>query len=201
MKKIVILLSVAILFASAAKADSAVGSSLGTLTTARVLEEKQGMAGLGVGVGGGDDRNSVAGWLTYGIFEYTDITGKIGIADADEARVVLGAEFKYQLMDAGSQLHDPFDLSIGGFFEYIDEVFQIGAHVTGSKAYLLDNQQVLAPYGRFNVRLEDYDSDSNVEFGLTGGVRWGITRNISLFGELQLDGNEAIFLGIRDSIF
>lgn len=188
--------------AGALSARGAVGSSFGCLTTGRSLERRAGMAQLGVGIGlGSGHRNSVSGALRYGIFEFTEARLRLGLADADKVRVTIGGDFKYQLMDAGPALRDPIDLSAGLFFEYIEDVFQVGGQAIASRPFLLGRMQVLEPYGRFNVRMEHANSDSHIEFGLNAGLRWGITPNISLFGELQLDGNEALFIGLQDSVF
>jgi len=39
-------------------------------------------------------------------------------------------------------------------------------------------------------------SDSNLEIGITAGVQWIWTPNVSLFGEVQIDGNDGLFLGV-----
>jgi hypothetical protein len=203
MKRLITILAVLTLaITGASNARGAVGSSFGNLTTGRSLDKRKGMAQLGVGIGLGDDqRNSVAGGLSYGLFEYTEARLRLGLADADKERVTVGGDFKYQFMDAGPTLRDPFDLSTGLFFEYIEDVFQVGAQVVGSRSFLLGRMQILEPYARFNVRMEHFNSDSHIEFGLNPGVRWGITPNISLFGEFQFDGNEAFFIGLQDSVF
>lgn len=186
----------------AASAREGIGSSFGNLTTGRALDKRAGMAQLGVGIGiGNDHRNSFTGSLSYGLFEFTEARLRFGLADADKVRVVIGGDFKYQFMDAGPALGDPFDLSTGLFFEYIEDIFQVGGQAIASRPYLVGRMQALEPYARFNVRLEHFNSDSHIEFGLNAGVRWGITPNISLFGEIQIDGNEALFIGLQDSIF
>ena len=116
----------------------------------------------------------------------------------------------------------PFDMAVGGFMEWIDldaealgtflisqTVFQMGGQVTGSHVIHFSNGGTLAPYGRLNLRYESQTiefptgtlftgkvSESHMALGLNGGVAWGPTRNILLFGELQIDGNDGIFLGI-----
>ncbi|MFQ5499995.1 MAG: hypothetical protein ACE5FH_10020 [Candidatus Zixiibacteriota bacterium] len=47
-----------------------------------------------------------------------------------------------------------------------------------------------------NTAPTDNDSRSNLEFGLNGGVAWNVSRNLTLFGEFQLDGNDGIFFGL-----
>ncbi len=203
MKRSISIITVLVLtIATAGSAGAAVGSSFGALSSGRTLERRAGMAQLGVGIGiGNDHRNSLTGALSYGLFEFTEARLRLGLADADKVRVTLGGDFKYQFMDAGPALDDPFDLSTGLFFEYIKDVFQVGGQVIASRTFLRGRMQALEPYARFNVRMEHFNSDSHIEFGLNAGLRWGITPNISLFGELQIDGNEALFIGLQDSIF
>ena len=206
MKRISALLSLALLalllITPTTDARDAVGSSFGCFSTGRSLMKGTGLAGLGVGIGLGDNqRNTVVGSIHYGLYEYIEISGRAGLADADDVRLTFYGDFKYQFMDGGPELNDPFDLAIGGFFEYIKDVTQVGAQAMISKLYLMDRMQSLEPYARINVRVENVNSDSDIQFGLNGGLRWGVTRNISLFGELQLDGNDGLFLGLKDSIF
>lgn len=191
-----------LIMADVAPAREAAGSVFGALNTGRAVPKRAGMAGLGVGMGmGSGHRNSFVGSLNYGLFEYTEATLKIGLADADKVRLAVGADFKYQLLDAGTELNDFMDFSVGAFSEYVKDAWQVGFQALGSRPFQLSGMQVLAPYGRFNVRIEHFNKTSHIEFGANAGVRWGITRNISAFLELQVDSNEAIFLGLRDSIF
>jgi hypothetical protein len=119
----------------------------------------------------------------------------------------------------------PFDLALGGFmewskwsFSYSDQfftastdmkIFEVGMQVTGSKTYHMSNGSTLTPYGRFNIRNENakftYEdpqfgsssaSDSQIAAGLNAGVAWGVSDQIMLMGELQIDGNDGLFLGI-----
>jgi hypothetical protein len=41
------------------------------------------------------------------------------------------------------------------------------------------------------------DSNSDIKFGLNGGVAWDLTRLMRLYGEFQLDGNDGVFFGIE----
>ncbi len=187
---------------STAQARNAIGSSFGAMTTGRSLMKGSALAGLGIGIGLEDPRrNAFVGSIHYGLYEYTEVSGRVGLTDADDVSLTFYGDFKYQLLDGGAELNDPLDLAFGGFGEYMDNVYQIGVHAIGSRLYSLKGMQTLEPYGRFNVRVEKFGSESNIEVGLQAGLRWGITRNISLFGELQLDGNDGLFLGLKDSIF
>ena len=178
------------------------GSAFGALTYGRSLPKSGATAGMGVGVGvGSPHRNSVNGYFSYGAFEYVETTLKLGLSDADEVRVAVGGDVKYQFLDAGPALGDPIDLAAGCFAEYVTDVFQFGGQVIGSRTFILSNTtQALSPYGRLQVRLESVKSKSEIEFGLNAGVKWDVTPNFSLFGELQVDGNEGIFLGLKESV-
>jgi hypothetical protein len=117
----------------------------------------------------------------------------------------------------------PFDLSIGAFMEWskwnIDDqylgsasasmkVFEIGFQVLGSRTYRMSNGSTLTPYGRLNIRNENasfsYEdptfgntsaSDNQVALGANAGVAWGVSDQFVLMGELQIDGNDGLFLG------
>jgi hypothetical protein len=103
-----------------------------------------------------------------------------------------------------------WDSEVLGISTVSMSVWQIGGQVTGSHTIHFSNGGTLAPYGRLNLRYEAISvelaatfpgatvsaSDSHMALGLNGGVAWGPTRNILLFGELQIDGNDGLFLGI-----
>lgn len=191
-----------ILTSESSLAKGAVGSAFGCLTTGRSLSKGAGLAGLAVGIGlEGDSRNSLAGSIHYGMYEFIEVSGRLGLADADDVRLAVYGDLKYQFLDAGPELDDPLDLAVGPFFEYLNDVFQFGVQAIGSQLYHIKEGQTLEPYGRFNIRMESFKSDSNMEIGINAGLRWGITSNISLFGELQFDGNDGLFIGLKDSIF
>jgi len=115
----------------------------------------------------------------------------------------------------------PFDLAVGPFAEWVkfdydndpffesSTVFQIGAQVVGSYPVHLKNGALLSPYGRINVRNESLSvnlapgatstsdfSDSHIALGLNTGLAWrprGLTT--VFYGEIQIDGNDGVFLG------
>jgi hypothetical protein len=96
-------------------------------------------------------------------------------------------------------------MAAGGFLEFIDfggaSLLQFGGQLIGSYPVTLSNGKLLSPYGRLNVRLERASmsgggSDSDMQFGLNGGVAFGLTSTVNLYGEFQIDGNDGIFLGI-----
>lgn len=199
-KSVLALMVMVLLSCVGGESQAGMGSSFGCLTTARTLPTGAGLAGLGVGITDGH-RNSVAGSLSYGLSDYIDGTIKMGLSDADKVRATVGVELKYQFLNAGPALNDPLDLAAGMFAEYLKDTYQIGLSLTGSRSFALGAAQLLSPYVRFSMRVEGYSGKSEIELGFHGGVRWGVTENISIFGELQLDGNEGIFIGLKDTIF
>ncbi|MCK4633025.1 MAG: hypothetical protein KAT79_07110, partial [candidate division Zixibacteria bacterium] len=69
-----------------------------------------------------------------------------------------------------------------------------------SYPFVMTNGTTLSPYGRINLRMERMsytfkDSDSDLRFGLNAGVGWAISPTINLYAELQIDGNDGLFLG------
>lgn len=116
----------------------------------------------------------------------------------------------------------PIDFALGGFFEYAKlnvsgtpvlfestSVFQIGAQLIASHTSHMKNGSTLTPYGRINIRNESLSVDlaplvgtsfdvsaSQLAMGLNGGVAYGLSGGINLFGEFQLDGNDGFFFGI-----
>lgn len=185
-------------------ADAA-GSHFGSFSTARTLGMGHGAFGLGVGLA---DRTSFVGSFNYGLSRFTEGRIKLGLVDVDyggdsEIKLSVAADFKYQFMVMDKVSNSPLDMATGAFFEFIDydgaSLLQLGGHLIGSYPVLLSNGKVLSPYGRLNIRLERVSnggSDSDMQFGLNGGVAFELTKTINLYGEFQIDGNDGIFLGI-----
>jgi hypothetical protein len=139
---------------------------------------------------------------------------------------VIGGDLRWQLWDMDQMTAakpKPFDLALGGFMEWskwnIDDQFftgsasmkvlEIGIGVTGSRTYRMSSGSTLTPYGRLNLRHENatftYEdtqfgstsaSDSQVALGANAGVAWGVSDRFVLMGELQIDGNDGLFLGV-----
>ena len=209
MKRIIMIAVVLSLCVSSAVWADAVGSAFGALTTARALG--QGRASFGGGVGLGDNATSFFGTFTYGLSQYTDGRLKIGLTDADgsDTKLTIGGDFKWQFWTYGQESAQPFDFAVGGLFEYTDydyaSVFQVGGQLIGSYPIALRRGGTIAPYGRFNARMESVswdlpyvrdDSETNLKVGLNGGIGWEMTPTVSLYGEFQLDGNDGVFFGI-----
>lgn len=200
--KFAIAVALALGLAVQASADfAAVGSAFGCLTTATSLGQGRGNFGGGVGIA---DATSVFGTFTYGLSKYTDGRLRLGFRDNIEAEITFGADFKWQFWTVGQGRREPMDMALGGFFEFVDagggSVFQFGGQVFASYPYHLNRGGTLSPYGRFNIRMESLSgggaSNTELKFGLNGGVAWKATSTVSLFGEFQFDGNDGLFLGI-----
>jgi len=208
-KKLVCVVFVLLLGCSQVSARGSFGSSFGSLATARSMGQGSGTFGFGVGAA---DATSAFGSFSYGLSKYTDGRLKLGLYDPDggDTEITFGADFKWQLWSFGQQSNHPFDLALGGLFEFIDiaknsSVFQVGVQSIGSYPVALKNGRTLTPYGRLNLRLESIsidgpagngDSESNLRFGLNGGVAFELSSTIVVFGEFQIDGNDGLFFGL-----
>lgn len=202
MKKVIIYVSVSVLlFSSAVVAGSGVGSHFGSFATASARGMGEGSFTLGVGIA---DQNSFIGMFNYGLSRFTDGSIKLALVDFDGGKndnveFAIGADFRHQFMMVDSVSKSPFDMAIGAFFELVNpgfSILQVGGQLIGSYPVKLEHGRTLTPYGRFNVRLESANDDSELEFGLNAGVAWGLSSSVKLFGEFQFDGNDGIFLGV-----
>jgi hypothetical protein len=212
MKKVLVATVLTVLMSGAsAYALDAVGSSFGTLTTARAIGQGKGNFGFGVGIA---DRTSFVGAFAFGLSQYSDGRIKLGLSDPDygDAKLTLAADYKWQFWNYGAGNNGPFDGAVGMFLEYADYDFvsalQFGGQFIGSVPIRLRKGGTLSPYGRFNARVEwlsyDYpvdfrgdDSESNLEVGLNGGVQWQMTSTVATYIEFQVDGNDGIFFGLE----
>ncbi len=180
------------------------GSVYGGLATAQSYGLGKGTLGISAGIA---DANSIGGWFGYGMSKYVDGRFKVALFDAgSETKLAFGGDFKWQFWSMKEGTRYPFDMAVGGFVEYDDRgpgsIFQIGSHLIGSYPFALNNRSTLSPYGRLSVRLErdakdNLGSNSDIRFGLNGGAVWELTPAMRLFGELQLDGNNGLFLGLE----
>ena len=217
MKKL-ILLTVFLLVAMAGSSVMAdVGSAFGTQATAQSIGQRVGYFGLGVGVA---DFTSVVGTFDYGLSKYTTGRLKLGFTDDGDntdMALALGAEVRWQLWQAGGVNNRPVDLAIGPMIEYFKfswdvgtanadlSVFQFGGFVMGSHGFVTSGGNVVTPYAKLNVRLEDTKvsitgfpdaSESDLRVGLGTGVAYQLTNTMNLYGEFQFDGNNGFFAGV-----
>ena len=197
MKKTFLIFALSLFILSA----SVSAGGFGSLATARTIGMANGnfMGVLGVG-----DYTSFGGVFTYGLSDNTDGRLKLGLIDGQggsDAVLMFAADFKYNFITADSVLHNgPFDMALGGFFEYYDyesgSLSAFGGQYIGSYPLRMSNGSILSPYGRLNVRIESFASNSDLEIGLNGGVKWTLNKNIDLYGELELDNTTNFFFGL-----
>ncbi len=214
MKKLLTTSLVLLIFFSANQVRGEAGSSFGVLTTAESVGMGHGMFSGFVAL---VDNTSFGGSFTYGLSRFTDARFKLAMVDnvKGSTELAFGADFKYQFMVMDSISNSPFDMAVGGLFEYMNRefgsVFQIGGQLIASFPTKLSSGSLLIPYGRINFRSEKVSidavgtepssSNSNLEIGLNGGVKWEVTKNVSLFGEFQFDGNDGLVFGIDFNSF
>jgi hypothetical protein len=224
MKRLLITVMVIVAFVGGNTfAYAAFGSAFGNFATAKTLGQGKGAFGGGIGIA---DATTFSGWFNYGLGRYFDGRVKVGIISPDvgDSKITFGADVRYQLWDVQDVAQRPFDLALGGFFEFVDygmsSVLQFGGQVVGSYPITMSNGSTLSPYGRFNLRLERYSfegytwtnpftnkvektasgSESKLRFGINAGAAWQVTPTIKLYGEFQLDGNDGLFLGAEFSV-
>lgn len=207
MMKLIVVATTVLGLTSSACSFSNGGSSFGTLTTATPMGMGRTNFGAGIGLA---DATSFAGTLSYGLSQYMDGRVKLGLVD-DKGKdngigFALGADIKWQFWNIGPETDYPFDYAVGGFLEYTgvdnESVFQLGGRLIASYPIYLEKGGSLVPYGGFNARaqIESKDSKSGLKVGITAGVQWIWTPNVSFFGEFQIDGNDGLFLGVDFSI-
>jgi hypothetical protein len=208
-KLIVITIALVVIATTSASAYDACGSAFGNFATAKAMGQGEGTFGGGVGIG--DNATSFVGWFNYGLAQYIDGRVKLGIIDPDysDSKITFGGDIRYQIWDISDAVKRPFDMALGGLFEYVSydggSVWQLGGLAIGSYPFELSNGTTISPYGRFNVRLEGSspdkgDSENKIRFGINGGAAWQISPTINIYGEFQVDGNDGIFLGIDFSV-
>ncbi len=162
-----------------------------------------------MGVLGTGDATSFGGIFTYGMSDNTDGRIKLGLIDGNgssNTSLIFEADFKYNIISTDPSLQNgPFDMALGGFFEYNDQesssTWSLGGQYIGSYPLKLSDGSSLSPYGRLSVRLESISlnggsSTSNLEVGFNGGVKWKMNKNIDMYGEIQLDNIDNLFFGI-----
>lgn len=203
MKRILVFTAALLLMIGTQANAEGLGSGFGALTEANTIGMGNGNLMGAVGLA---DATSFFGKFTYGLSEHSDGSIKIGLVDGDysDTKLMFGADFKYNFLSRDSSGRVPFDMSLGGLFEYYDfdgaSAWYLGGMFIGSYPIVLNNNSRLVPYGRFNVRIENYDvgmaDDSNLELGINAGLKWEISQTMDFYGEFQFDGNDGIFVGL-----
>lgn len=207
MKKMMIAaVALALILPVSGSAIDAAGSAFGNLQTAQPVGAGKGNFSGGVGIA---DATSFFGTFTYGLSTYMDGRLKLGLIDADgsDTKFTFGTDFKWQIWDYQPNGKYPFDMAVGGLFEYTSfgnsnfdlDVLQLGGFALGSYPVALNSGGSISPYGRASIRMERVSrngSESSLEFGFHGGVSWSPSNATTLYGEFQIDGNDGVFFGI-----
>ena len=193
-------------------APSVQAQFLGQLSTARTVPV--GGYDLGGYFGVYEDAFAFFGQFRGGVAEYFDLGAKLGVIsfdpgfDESSEGVILGGDFKYQLLDAN--LEDPFDLSIGAGLEFFSvsdfNTFSFGANFCGSKDFALAKGRVISPYGRLNLRGERVNEEgkptkTDFQAGLNPGVSLKVSSYIQIIGELQFDKYFGFIGGVTYSFY
>ena len=197
-------LLVSMVIGSIGIAGSGAGSMYGGLALAQSMGQGRGTLGVSAGIA---DNNAISGWFGYGMSKYVDGRVHLGFWDSGpKTFLTLGGDFKWQFWSVAEGTRYPIDMAVGGFIEYEDldggSVLQLGSHLIGSYPFKLYQNGVLSPYGRLNVRLyrvafEPNSSNSDIKFGLNGGVAYDMTSALRFYGEFQIDGNDGVFFGVE----
>lgn len=198
---------IGLLFAASVSAEPAVGSFFGTLSTAEAIGLGRGDFGAGLGLG--DHSTAFFGTFKYGVSRFGTLGFQLGMVDPEgrgvDSKLSFGANFAYQLWGMDEpDVKRPFDMDLGGFFQIysgdVVDYVHVGGFVTGSYPFMMSNGSRLSPYGRFTVRSEKTDygngASSSLKFGLNLGAAWEMTESTTFYGEIQLDGNDGLFLGL-----
>ncbi len=152
------------------------------------------------------------GQYRRGIMSNADFGVQAGFVDPEvgDMGLALGADVKFLLMRTGADT--PFDLALDPRFSYLNldaySLVSIGGSVVISRDYALESGS-LAPYGAFNMRLENSNwdesaapglsdgSDSDFEMSGIAGARWDITELLDILGEIVFDRDIGFTIGMN----
>lgn len=194
---------------------------LGQVTTARTLVP--GANDIGGYLGLLDHYTTVFGQYRRGLSSNLDFGLQFGLVDPDapgaDAGVIFGGDLKYNVMSSG---YDPFDLALdlrSSFFDVSHlSVFSIGGGILMSRDYAISPGGVLTPYGGVVMRLDhrsvdasfrtnvlsaalraDNNGTDNTDLNIGGvaGVKWEMSDLIDALGEVILDDEWGLVLGLN----
>ena len=175
---------------------------LGQVSTARTVE--QGANDVGGFLGLYDHAMAVFGQYRRGFSRTADFGAFAGFFDPEGggARLTFGGDVKFQVLD--DQRADPFDLALDTRLAFTDYpgsfLFSIGESVVFSHDFKITRGSVLAPYGVVNLRLDHASSETNLEIAAAGGVKWELSDLIDAYGELVIDEDLGLVLGLNFKI-
>ena len=203
---------------SLAQSPTSEAAIFGQVSTAYTLDKGTNDVGGFVSVFEGS--TLLFGQYRRGLFSKTDFGIQGGFIDpeAGDMGLALGADAKFLLMQTNA--NTPFDLALGPRFAYLNfdnsSLFTFGGSVVISRDYALA-QGSLAPYGAFNLRLENrsYDellghtalaadapnhiNDSDTDFEMSGiaGARWDVSELLDILGEIVFDRDIGFTIGLN----
>lgn len=160
------------------------------------------------------------GQYRRGVMSKTDFGIQAGFIDPEggDMGLALGADIKFLLMQTDA--NTPFDLALDPRFSYLNSgnysLYSFGGSVVISRDYALA-QGSLAPYGAFNMRLENVsfdedlghtalaagaqnhinDSESDFEMSAIAGVRWDVSELLDILGEVVFDRDIGFTMGLN----
>jgi hypothetical protein len=193
--------------------EAGVGLVFGNLQPATTVGA--GLYSFGAAASAGDNVTTVNGDFAYGFGMFTEGRIRLGVSEISgpntDPTVALGGEFKYQFWNFRGQgssgnSGDPFDLAFSGMFEYASfdnvSVTAFGVNVLGSLPFVGKKGRVYGPYGRFNVRLSTVSpagpvSSTDIKFAFTPGFMVQLTRQARAFGEINIDENTGVSVGVQ----
>jgi hypothetical protein len=198
-KTILVFLGLSLLVFSSANAQF-----LGQLSTAQSPGPGNSFVGGYFGIY--EDVFSFFGQYRYGFANYLDGAIKLGFINIsgsdDHAGIVLGADLKYQLLDA--VLGDPFDLAVGGGTEFTTvedfTIFSLGGNLVGSYPFEMSNGKHISPYARLNLRMqreENGKSDTDFKAGLNLGTEVEVSQAWNIIGEFFIEDQIGFVIGFN----
>ncbi|MGB5105535.1 MAG: hypothetical protein WBP42_02360 [Candidatus Zixiibacteriota bacterium] len=130
-----------------------------------------GSLNLTAGVGVFENVKHVFGTVRYGVASQLDVSGSLALLDyeaTDDASILFNADAQYQFMQ--SKFGWALDMAGGVVFEYFSfgddfadaSTWTIGLNYVVSKPLKMDNGFAFTPYGRLNLRSDNYSSDVTV---------------------------------------
>lgn len=130
-----------------------------------------GSLNLTTGIGIFDNVKHIFGTVRYGVASQVDLSGSLALLDHeanDDASLLFNGDVQYQFMQ--SKLGYSFDMAAGAVFEYFSmgygnvdaSTWTIGLNYIVSKPVKLENGFAFTPYGRLNVRSDNYSADIEV---------------------------------------
>lgn len=195
----------------AGKAKGSLGLVSGNMSTADACG--YGMGYTGVYLGYGQDASVVLGVIRYGFSPYSEGRIKLGFSDLDapatDPKMFYGLDLKYKFMDYNDKMINyPLDMAVGILIEYVgyesESILELGVNLIGSIPYRFKSGRRIIPYLRTNIRLEKTSSElvagqseSNFRVGCNPGVKYELSSHVDLYGEVQIDGNTGLFVGIE----